>query len=90
MSRHIIIAENSPRALKIVIGWDPPLQTYFAQVHDPTKNEEDEIVFWVGTRPEGRAITNEHILSLALSSYGVTLTDEILESLREDKRLNRA
>lgn len=52
MSRHEIAAHN--KAHKVVVGWDPPLQTYFAQVIDRTADEagwDDKFVLWVGCRP---------------------------------------
>jgi hypothetical protein len=35
-----------------VVGWDPPLQTFFGQVLDPNRPEDQpESVFWIGTAP---------------------------------------
>lgn len=49
MSRH----EIRPRdpAHKIIVGWDPPLCTYFAQVIDRQKEaagEDEKFVLWIG------------------------------------------
>jgi hypothetical protein len=46
MSRHRI----AEKPKEIVAGWDPPLQTFFLQIPDPAKDEEDEIVLWLGGR----------------------------------------
>lgn len=48
MSRHTIPGINPDH--DVVVGWDPPLQTYFAIVIDPTKDEEDEAYnpLWLG------------------------------------------
>lgn len=37
--------------LEIAIGWDRPLATYFVQVLDPTRDEEDPgfEILWQGT-----------------------------------------
>jgi len=50
MSRHDL-APSNPRHL-VVVGWDPPLQTFFGQVLDTaTGDGEDDIeVVWIGTR----------------------------------------
>lgn len=49
MSRHTI-TEGSVEA---VIGWDPPLQTYFAQVWDRSRDEDDPAaeLLWIGCTP---------------------------------------
>jgi hypothetical protein len=50
MSRHEIPAKNPDH--KVIVGWDHPLLTYFAQVIDRAKEvtaPDDKIVFWVGT-----------------------------------------
>ncbi len=48
MSRHSIPGRNADH--DVVVGWDPPLQTYFAIVLDPTKDEEDAAYnpLWLG------------------------------------------
>jgi hypothetical protein len=53
MSRHEITAVNP--AHKIIIGWDPPLMTFFIQVVDrkiegaDDDDENDKLVYWAGT-----------------------------------------
>lgn len=52
MSRHELTArDDANRHLDIVIGWDRPLNTYFVQVLDPTRDEEEPgfEVLWQGT-----------------------------------------
>lgn len=48
MSRH----EFTAPGLKAVIGWDGPMGTFFAQVWDRTKDEDDPAaeLLWIGTR----------------------------------------
>jgi hypothetical protein len=51
MSRHAIPALD-PRH-KVIVGWDHPLQTYFAQVIDRAAEgagSDDKMVLWKGTR----------------------------------------
>ena len=51
MSRSRFPAHN-PR-LTVVVGWDNPLTTFFAQVFDPSIDEEEEAdVLWIGAAPQ--------------------------------------
>ncbi|WP_337847804.1 hypothetical protein [Sphingomonas sp.] len=45
--------EDRPEIIKAVVGWDRPLQTFFAQVFTRTADEpeEGEATIWVGTEP---------------------------------------
>jgi hypothetical protein len=50
MSRHEIPALD--RAHKVIVGWDHPLQTFFAQVIDRAREDagfDDKFVLWRGT-----------------------------------------
>ena len=52
MRRHTIPARDPN--LTIVVGWDNPLATYFAQVarpEDPDREDDDPILLWVGATP---------------------------------------
>lgn len=44
MSQHVVVDGDK----KFVFGWDQPLQSYFLQVHDTTRSEEEQIVAWLG------------------------------------------
>lgn len=46
MSRHDIPARD-PK-FTVTVGWDRPMRTYFAHVRDPSLDEDDEMVLWVG------------------------------------------
>jgi hypothetical protein len=52
MSRHDIRAQD-PR-LTVVVGWDTPLATFFAQVFEPSRDdaEDDAVLLWIGTAPQ--------------------------------------
>lgn len=79
MSRHYI----STAPDEIVVGWDPPLQTYFLQISGPAKSEEeDELVLWLGASP-GELPTVES-LAAALAPYA-PLPKELAWKLEEDK-----
>lgn len=55
MSRHEITAANPNH--KIIIGWDPPLMTFFIQVINRKTEEADDkdgpdkFVYWAGLKP---------------------------------------
>lgn len=52
---------------EIIIGWDPPLHTYFVQVLDPTCDEEDSgfEILWCGLTPGETPSADEAILLIA-------------------------
>jgi hypothetical protein len=43
---------NNPNH-EVMVGWDPPLNTYFAHVLDVSKNEDDNgrDLLWIGCTP---------------------------------------
>ncbi len=50
MSHHEIPA-NDPAKYRVIVGWDHPLQTFFAQVIDRRAEDEGadkKIVMWIG------------------------------------------
>ncbi|SRR6266508_6505898 len=74
--------------LEIVVGWDPPLQTFFLQILDPTKDEEEEIIHRVGMRPGELPTVAD--LDRALDGHaaltsGVALNPELRRQLNEEK-----
>lgn len=44
MSQHIV--EQDGR--KFVYGWDQPLQSFYLQVHDLNRPEDEQIIAWYG------------------------------------------
>lgn len=54
MSRHDLSAKaECPHVVRACVGWDRPLQTFFAQLFTRTDDEsvEGEATLWVGTAP---------------------------------------
>ncbi len=83
MSRHVIPnAPGSPKTCETVVGWDAPLETFFATCFDSAKPEDDSEVFWVGIE-RGELPTIGH-LARALDEYGVALSVEVATKLGED------
>jgi hypothetical protein len=86
MSRHEF-AGTDPKH-RVVIGWDPPLQTYFGQVHnDAADDEEDAIVHWVGAGIPNLPTVDD--LALAMVPW-CTITPEMRAALDEDRVNNKA
>ena len=51
MSRYRIPPQQP--GLTAIVGWDNPLQTLFAQVFDPSiEDDEAACLLWIGTAPE--------------------------------------
>lgn len=83
MSRHEIPARNPTH--KIIVGWDPPLQTFFMQVIDRLSEEageDDKFVNWLGT--DLREIYEVDQLRQRLQRYA-DLTPEMGATLYGDK-----
>jgi hypothetical protein len=82
MSRHEI--ESFAKRYEVAVGWDRPLNTYFAQVKDleDTDEDSDPLIVWVGTsyseilRPED---LQSHIAPFA------TIARVTLKALRKDR-----
>lgn len=84
MSRHEIEAFDPLN--KVIVGWDPPLQTFFAQVIDRKAEEagddDEKFVLWEGCTL--REIQHVDDLGDALRHHA-DLTPEIRLALDEDK-----
>lgn len=82
MSRHEL--EPFAKRYEVTVGWDRPLNTYFAQVKDlqVTDEDDDPVIVWVGTsyseilRPED---LQAHTAAFA------TIPHATLEALRSDR-----
>ncbi len=50
--------------LRATVGWDRPLQTFFAQVIFATEDEPDEgeALIWVGTEPSEHQVAAKRAL----------------------------
>jgi hypothetical protein len=85
MSRYAVPTRNEQYAM--VAGWDPPLDTFFAQVFDHTHGHEDDgPVFEVGRR-RGEVSTVESLVE-ALADYA-TLPVTLQEQLVADSQVPR-
>jgi len=83
MSRHDLIPFS--KQYDVTVGWDPPMETFFAQVEDlilARQGNDDAILVWVGT--SFREILRPEDLAVHVARYA-TLTDEDLAILRADR-----
>jgi hypothetical protein len=82
MSRHTI-ARDSER--EIVVGWDPPLGTFFAHIYDvSTRDMEEDLIDSIGHLP-GAVVAVEDIAEWLLAR-GHTLSEWDTELLRAESQ----
>ena len=79
MSRYTF-SGNQPH-LRIVVGWDRPLRTYFAQVWDGGELGAGALVLWAGAGPD-RVQTVEDLADL-LAPHG-EIPDAVVAQLRDE------
>src|SRR5689334_14562736 len=95
MSRYVLTGEN-PR-YRIVVGWDTPLGSFFAQVKDLAfeaqgavinpnavigDTPEEGLLVWLGA---DSPVTDVAHLTSAIADY-LPLPETMLEQLRQDQR----
>jgi hypothetical protein len=79
---------------ELVTGWDGALSSFFAQVFDPSvEDDEDDLVIDIGAGVkfgEGGSLVKDTILltgelASRLATHGIELTQEELAQLHQDK-----
>ena len=86
MSRHELQPRpDSASVLRATIGWDRPLQTFFAQVFFVTDDEpeEGEALIWIGTEP-GELLTAE--AAIAVVAPHAIVPADLADRLTADMR----
>jgi hypothetical protein len=84
MSRRNIKAKQ-PGAT-VTAGWDPPLQSFFAQVHEAAAPHEDaSLVFWTGT--ERGQVRTVAVLAVHLAPFAELSPDDLV-ALAADRVVN--
>lgn len=86
MSRHDLQPRaDQPLVVRATVGWDRPLQTFFAQVFFVTEDEpeEGEALIWIGTEP-GERPSAEAVIEIVAphTIVPVGLADQLAEDLR--------
>lgn len=82
MSRYTF--EGNRQGLSIVVGWDNPLKTYFAQVWDGGGAGQGELRLWVGAGRD--RVPTAEVLAELVAPYGEVPAD-VLTQLDEDYEL---
>jgi hypothetical protein len=81
MSRYSIPAQQP--GLTVIVGWDNPLTTFFAQIFNPSIDEdEDACLLWIGTAPE--AIPTAAALQAQLAGWAM-IPPDIVDRLTRDQ-----
>jgi hypothetical protein len=81
MSRYSIPAQQP--GLTVIVGWDHPLMTFFAQVFNSSiEDDEEACLLWIGTAPE--AIPTVAALQAQLACWA-TIPDDIVDRLLRDQ-----
>ena len=82
MSRYSIPPQQP--GLTVTIGWDNPLGTFFAQVFDPSIEEDaDACLLWIGTAPA--AIPTVAALQAQLAGWATIPPDIVARLVREQQ-----
>lgn len=61
MSQHVVVQEVK----KFVFGWDQPLQSFYLQVHEEHRSEEEQIVASLGATPDTKMYEVEDLVHAA-------------------------
>ena len=87
MSRHEVNAFETGQ-FTVIVGWDNPLQTYFAQVWDAELKDEIDggCVFWVGTHPG--SVRSVRDLAQVMSVYAL-LPEDLATELEQEKAASK-
>ena len=84
MSRHRIPALSDKHYA--IVGWDNPLQSFFAQIWDKAKDEADDddaVVFRVGLEPGQPDILDVDKLQVMICDYAI-IPDNVKAVLRHE------
>ena len=82
MSRYSIPAQDPD--LTVIVGWDNPLLTFFAQVFNAFIADDDEAcVLWIGTAPQ--AISTVAALQAQLTGWA-TIPTHLVDRLTHDQQ----
>lgn len=79
MSTHAVVQDN----LKFVFGWDPPLMSFFLQIHDKYLSEDENPVVWLGTA--GSEMYEVEDLVRVAKKHGFQIDSETQTQLYREK-----
>jgi len=85
VSRHTLVTTEERL---VVVGWDDPMGTFFAQEYDttlPDDSEEEDLLWWVGYGM--REIQTVEQLAAKLAERGHQLTEDAAKTLSAEAAL---
>ena len=85
MSRYSVEAKD-PEKFTVIIGWDRPLQTYFAQVIRKDSDRDWDMHLWSGCNP--RELNTVAELQDAVRKYA-EIPQETQSALQRDEEMGR-
>ena len=81
MSRRDIPARAAGHT--VFVGWDRPLQSFFGQVYDERRDEEENPIFWIGADRPGQVGAVDE-LAAAIAPYA-EITPAMRRTLQDDR-----
>lgn len=82
MSRYVLPKEKDSDPT-IVVGWDPPLGSFFAQQEIFTKYEGEDVIWWIGYGMR-EIPTLADLRQRLLLQKGIVIPKDIDDRLRQD------
>lgn len=93
MSQHVYLTQHSGRPVKVLMGWDRPLQGFFMVVermdprapnmNDPDDDGEESYLYCNLDHEDSHPITLTPFLTV-LSNFGIKVPDAMIKDLRRD------
>ncbi len=80
MSQHIVVQEEK----RFVFGWDQPLKSFYLQVHDSTRAEDEQIIVWLGATADTKMYNVENLVHAAYR-HGLLIDYPMRVTLYGDK-----
>lgn len=79
MSRHILKSDSN---IITFVGWDNPLQTFFAQTYKNYNQPEEELIWWVGDKFSEFSTPGKFVQKLEQSGFEIAYG--VYELLKKD------
>lgn len=80
MSQHIVHEGQ----YRWVFGWDQPLQSFYLQKHDSTRDEDDQIIVWLGADADTKMYEVEDLVRAA-NKHGLKIDHRMRVQLYGEK-----
>ena len=87
MSQHTLITEHEGRKVKVLMGWDRPLQGYFLVVEYIDTNKNDEYLYSNLEQKVSHPKSMQPFLD-ALSVLSILLPKAMIDDVKNDAMMN--